>query len=211
MATDNDVFQLVHEYTFLGQSCSNVYFYQRGTGLSVDAQALVDEWVEQVLPSILDMQVAGAVTTRVSAQNLFEITDSGEQLLSLAGAVTGGESEYLPSFISAGFTLARENGSTRNGQKRIGGMREADTTNNVWTGGTFIAKLGAAADAIASTLLGTLSAEWFFPVIVKRILEGEGEYRLPATAAEAIINAVVDCVFDLDVTTQNSRKSWVGI
>lgn len=210
MATDNPVYELIHEYTFLGQQCKNVYFYQRGTGISIGAQFLVDYWVDQVMPDILAMQVSGAVTTRVSARNLFDATDTGETLLSEAGDVTGSTDQYMPSFVSAGFTLARENASTKNGQKRIGGMSEGYSTNNVWTETAFLALADAAAAALAAVIDGGLGIDSFFPVIVKRIADGDN-YRLPATLLEATVNAIVDCLFDLDVTTQNSRKSWVGV
>lgn len=210
MATSNAVFQLTHTYTVLGQECNNVYFYQRETGITASAQALAEEWVEQILPAVLALQVSEAVTSRVSVVDLFDVADTGEVLLSAAGTAGGGGSDQMPSFVAAAFILDGETAITKNGAKRIAGMKETKSTNNVWTDSSFLSALGDAAVAMGQEILGTLSAEWFFPVIVKRIPDGDN-YRLPATLAEAFINAVVDVLFDLDVTTQNSRKSWVGV
>jgi hypothetical protein len=58
-------------------------------------------------------------------------------------------------------------------------------------------------------ILGTLDAEWFFPVIVGRILDGD-TYRLPETLGEAVVNAIIDVLFNPDISTQTSRKYGNG-
>lgn len=208
MATDNDVYQLTHTQQFYGVEVENVYFYQRGTGITIGAQELVEEWIEQVLPDIQAFQVPECVTTAVTAQNLFSVPDTYSAALNSAG--TGSSlGEGMPPMVSAGFTLVRHSPITRNGSKRIAGIGEAVQENGIFQGGTPLGLLQDVADAILRTILGGLSIESFFPVIVGRILDG-GTYRLPASTSEATVNAVDDVTYNVEVTTQNSRKFGVG-
>jgi hypothetical protein len=209
MAVATDVFELVHEYRLNNQVMNNVYNYQREDIITANAQDLAERWVVECLPEILQLQVADCQTTAVRTRNLFNAADTGEVLLASNGTgyLTG--NSHLPSFVSAGFTLARDTAVTKNGAKRIGGTVEEVITDGVYTDATFLTRLGQAADAVLEEVTSGV-IDWFFPVIVKRIDEGGGNYRLPANTAEAIVNAVVDVLFSIIPTTQNSRKIGVG-
>lgn len=194
--------------SFYGVDVENVYTYQRGTGITAGAQQLAEEWVEQVLPAIQAFQVPECVTTQVYVFDLFEISDSYTIPLNSAGTGTS-LGEGMPPYVAAGFLLQRHSAVTRNGAKRIAGIGEAVQENGIFQGGTPLGLLQDVADAIGSAILGVLDAEWFLPVIIKRILDGDS-YRMPTTAAEATVNAVDDVVYNVEVTTQNSRKFGVG-
>lgn len=207
MATDRNVFRIIDDYTVLGQECSNVYFYQIGSGLATEVENLLPLWIDQVLPDILAMQQPEVIHTRVSIQNIFNLVEYAEELMNEEGtnSIAG---EPLPPFIAASFTLLRETPATRSGKKRIAIASEDSTDSGFWTGD--IIALG---NTLATQLQATLTLgliDTLFPVIVKRIEVEEGEYRLPETQAEATVNGVEDAFFSLLVTTQNSRKIGVG-
>lgn len=209
MAVSTDVFELVHEYRLNNQVMNNVYNYQREVAISASAQDLAERWVAECLPDVLALQVADCQTTAVRTRNLFSAADTGEVLLATAGTgyLTG--NSHLPTFVSAGFTLARDTAETKNGSKRVGGVVEEVVSDGVYTDATFLTRLGAAADAFVANITSGAVVEWFFPVIVKRIFDGDS-YRLPANTTEAIVNLVVDALFSVIPTTQNSRKIGVG-
>lgn len=207
MATDRNVYELIDEYNCLGVNMKNVYFYQIGTGLSFDAQDLADDWVANVLPDILPTQTADVTHTRVGVRNLFDAAETGEVLHTVVGTAAS-QGDKLEPFAAAGITLARQTGATRNGKKRIFAGGEFGQVGGVWQSGTWYTALLTAATEIASTITVSLVQRWF-PVIVKRILDG-ANYRLPATQAEATVNGVDGAVVSSFVTTQNSRKFGVG-
>lgn len=209
MAVSTDVFELVHEYRLNNQIMNNVYFYQREAAIGASAQDLAERWQAQVLPDVLQIQVADCVTTAIRTRNLFNAADTGEVLLASAGTGYLASNEHLPTFVAAGFTLARDTAETKNGAKRVGGTVEQVMQDGVFTDATFITRLGALADAFIEELTDGVVTDWFFPVIVGRIFDG-GSYRLPANSTEAIANLVVDALFSLIPTTQNSRKIGVG-
>ena len=207
MATDRNVYRIVDDYTVLGQKCSNVYFYQIGSGLATGIEELLPLWVEQVLPDLLPLQQSYVVHTRVSIQNIFNLAEYAEDLMSEAGTASFG-GDPLPSFFAGGFTLARETPVTRSGKKRYYMGSEALQNSGFWT-----SDILTPANALATQLGDVLTLgliQTLFPVIVGRIEYEEDKYRLPETMAEATVNGVVDGLFSLLCTTQNSRKVGVG-
>jgi len=207
MATDRNVYELVDTYTALGQQMKNVYFYQIGTGLSFDAQNLVDDWIANVLPDIRSVQTADIIHTAVSARNLFNPAETGETLHSLAGTHAG-MGERLSPFAAFGFTLARQTAATKSGKKRVYAGGEGVVNAGLISDGSYLTELLALATEFAATITVSLVQRWF-PVIVKRILEGTS-YRLPVSQAEATVNGVDAGLVSSIVTTQNSRKIGVG-
>ena len=207
MATDRNVYEIVDDYTVLGQQCSNVYFYQIGVGLVTDIENLLDIFDEQVLPDLLPMQLPAVVHTRTRIRNLFNVAEYAEHLMSVPGTLAGGF-EALPSFFAGGFTLARQTPVTRSGKKRYYMGSEANVLGGFWID-AILTLAATLADQLAAPLtIGIVQT--LFPVIVKRIEVSPGEYRLPETMAEATVNGVIDGLFSTLNTTQNSRKVGVG-
>lgn len=207
MATDRNVYRIVDDYTVLGQECSNVYFYQIGSGLFTAIEELLPLYIEQVLPDLLALQQPEVVHTRVSIQNIFNLVEYAEELMNEEGTNTI-DGEPLPPFVAASFTLLRETPATRSGKKRYYIASEDSTDSGFWTGDIIALGNTLATQLQAPLTIGLIQT--LFPVIVKRIEEAPDEYRLPETMAEATVNGVEDAFFSLLVTTQNSRKIGVG-
>lgn len=207
MATDRNVFELIDEQSFGGEVVKNVYYFQVGPALALDSFALVDAYQADFLSTLRACQHPSLSHVRIAARNLFDPADFAEDLVSLPGTLTGTTDE-LPPFEAAAFTLERETGATRHGKKRVAAGSEAHQDWGIWSSSFLSTFLDPIAVLLSDSLLsGAVQA--FFPVIVKRILEG-GNYRLPATLAEATVNGVIDAIFSILLTTQNSRKYTVG-
>lgn len=207
MATDNAVYQLTHTSQFDGVDVENVYFYQRGTGITAGAQALAEEWYEQVWPTINDFRSDDLTSQAISVDNLFDPTDTYTINHSIVGEY--GNVEVLPPHDSISFILTRENATTRNGGKRMAGVPELVQVDGIMNDSTWLTHMAELGAKLIIPILGDLAVEWFLPVIVGRIEEATG-YRLPTTLAEATVNAIVDFAFNPDVTTQTSRKFGNG-
>lgn len=207
MATDRNVYEVIDEQVFASEIVKNVYYFQIGPALSLTADDLVNSYQSDYLDTLRAAQHPSIVHTRIFARNLFNPAEFAEDLVSLAGTLTGAGDE-LPPFVAAGFTLERETGATRNGKKRpaVGGESHQDW--GAWTGAFASTFLEPIATILSDSLLsGVVQA--FFPVIVGRIADGDG-YRLPANLGEATVNGVIDAIFSVLLTTQNSRKYTVG-
>jgi hypothetical protein len=207
VATDRNVYELIDEQLFASEKVKNVYYFQIGPALSLTAADLVDSYQSDFLTTLRACQHPSLVHTRIFARNLFDPAEFAEDLISLAGTLTGTTDE-LPPFVAAGFTLERETGATRNGKKRVAAGSEAHQDWGAWSGAFLSTFLDPIAVLLSDSLLSGVT-QAFFPVIVKRILEGE-KYRLPENLAEATVNGVVDAIYSSLLTTQNSRKYTVG-
>lgn len=204
-----DVYELIDEQVQLGQKCLNVYFYENnnaGFG-GLQAQDLVEQWIDQFLPVLLPAQSAGVEHTNIRARNLYDSVDNYSLDVSEVGQSTGTDS--LPNFTAVAVTLSQVNGSIRNGSKRFVGLTETDQTNGVITRAQFLLDLADLMDALSTYIFDGVSSVWQ-PVVVKRILDG-GVYRLPENQGEAVLGGIAEALFSTVVTSQVSRKLGVGI
>jgi len=202
-----DVYELVDVQSHQGQEVLNVYFYQNNNILNGGATAedLANEFIEEVLPEIVAIQVVDLIHTEIRVRNLYNAADSHTTAISEAGAIG---TDNFPTFNAVGFRLVQDNGAIRNGAKRIGGIPEDAALDGVITGAPYIAALDTLGDKLADTL-AIIAADVFMPVVVGRILDG-GSYRLPDNAGEAVLGAIVEGVFNVLLTSQTSRKIGVG-
>lgn len=202
-----DVYELVDVQDMAGQEVLNVYFYENNNALNGGATAadLANAFVEQVLPSIIAIQSDNVTHTEIRVRNLFAPADNHVLAVSEEG-VNG--TDTMPTFNAIGYRLVQNNGAIRNGAKRIAGVPEEVSTDGVLTGTTYLEALDTLGEAMASTL-SILLADVFMPVVVGRVLDG-GQYRLPESAEEAVLGAIVEAVFNVLVTSQTSRKIGVG-
>lgn len=207
MASIGDVLELVDEQFQEGQQMLNVYYYRLDTPVVGNAcEMLVDSWIDNVLPLVLDVQSVDVVHTSVRAINLFNDTEEHTELISEAG---NADSAALPSFNAVAFTLIGDNAAVRNGAKRIAGLSETTTGDGSIIDASLITALTALAVQFALGLPIGLDIDALMPVIVGRILDG-GSYRLPDNAGEAVLSNVIDSLFKTQITSQVSRKFGVG-
>lgn len=203
----SDLYMLTDRGTLRGQEIINVWFYRQNITIgSSPAEALVDGYLAELLPVICAFQPADVLHTEVEAQNLFNPSDKHVRGISEPGAYGLDPSS---NFDAIGYALSQDNGAVKNGAKRFAGVADAAEEEGVITSVGYLALLAALAAVIPEPLAVGLT-DVFFPVIVKRVLEGVGQYRLPETLSEAVYGSVTDAVFNPLVTTQNSRKIGRG-
>jgi len=186
-----DVYKLVTTYTFLGEEMSNVWHYRQGDGSGAVFE-LFEAFNAAVLPELLAIQSVGVEYLTADIINYDNPGDFGS--FSYPGTTLGtraGESQ--PPFVTWAFRLNRTSRVTRNGQKRIGGVSEADVQNGVASSGV-LTPLDNAAIAMGTIIEAGLDS--YSPVIV----------RLTETPPiePAIINNISEGVY-VRVSTQNSR------
>lgn len=204
-----DVYELTDKALLAGQDCINVFFYrQNNLAVTVTAQDLIDSYVGQVLPALKGTQSGHLTHTEISCRNLFNDSDRAVQAISQVG--TAPNAEYHSNFDAVGWSLVQDNGSIKNGAKRVAGLPEAYSTDGVIDSATYIALLSTLSAALTGTLDFGVLATWL-PVIVKRILVAAGKYRLPENSGETVYGSITDAVFNPIVTSQVSRKIGVGV
>lgn len=207
MAVSEPIYQLTHTYMNQGQECNNVYFYQRGAASGNSAPDLTEHFEVSVLPLVQGVQQSGIVTTKLHAVNIFDSADVDEVLLNEAGTFSGA-GELLASFVAAGFTLQREFATVGNGSKRVTAGGESVAEGNVWSNSGFLDALQDLADGMLLDFLSGIVVD-FFPVVVKRVLDGT-TYRLPSDLAEAVASGLENVIYDINPTSQTSRKIGRG-
>ena len=205
----SDAYQLIDVQTWESQTCLNVYFFKQNNVVSISdtATELVDRFLAELMPSIRAVQSSEVLHTEIRCTNLYNPSDNHTRAISLAGTAAAGNE--LPTFSAYGFTLVQDNGSIRNGAKRIPGIGEGSQDDGVITDAPTLVLLNTLADKLSLTLTDGLVATWL-PVIIKRIAIAGGGYRLPTSAAEAVIGAIIDAIVEVVVTSQVSRKVGVG-
>lgn len=185
----------------------NVYFYKlNAISAGNSAEQLGTAFIDQVLPEILLMQTNNVVHTGIAVKNLFDESEAYEELISEAGASAA---DTLPTFNAIGFRLIGDNAAVHDGSKRYAGMNETNATDGVITGTEFLDQLAIVAGILAGGLLVGVDPAFFLPVVVQRILSG-GSYRLPENSGEAVISNIIDALFNVQLTSQTSRKIGKG-
>lgn len=208
MGSIGDVYQLVDEQALESQKIVNVYFYRLDTPVVGNvAEMLSTSWIANVLPDVLAIQGDALSHRSVTVRNLFNESEAYTELISETGGYAG--SDLLPTFNAVGFRLIGDNAAVRNGQKRFAGVPESAQTNSVVTYAPFLAQLATLAVTLAAGLPIGLDIDALIPVIVQRILVGSN-YELPSSAGEAVLSEVIDALFNVDVTSQTSRKIGRG-
>lgn len=209
MALD-DMFNLVHEMTFQGQTILNVYQAERANP-SEDAQAIGNAWENSVFPSILAWQPNGIVNIEQRIFNLGDPLDFGTFSLGSAAGVRAGAQS--PSFAAGEIRFPSLNRSVRAGFKRYAGVMEVDDTNGV---------LVAAAITLLETIGTNLVSNWLASsdshhvanyVVIKRICTSTPppgdpcpQYRLPEMGDPLTFYTPTSRVVPTTTRSQVSRR-----
>jgi hypothetical protein len=209
MAANGDLYQVIDRQRLQGQRVDNVYFYKRNAAVITGsvAEAVADAFDGQVIPGITPVQAPALVHESIIVTNLYDPPDTFTKAVSHPGTWDGPDDS--PPFDAFGFRLIQDNGAIRNGSKRIAGLKENQQSGGVVGGGAVAAALLVAGAAMVAGIDVGIISNALVPIVIKRILDG-GEYRLPTNSGEAVIGNIVDALFNVDVTSQVSRKIGRG-
>lgn len=208
MAAVGDIYEIVDKQLLSGQECNNVYFYRRTAPVLVGnpAQQVAEAYEGQVLPSVCAIQSGNLLHTEIIARNLFDVTDEFTLPVSEPGTLGGNNAS---PFDAVGFRLNQSNGAIKNGAKRYGGFLDENSAAGIINSPTFITLLLGLGGVLAAGIDIGIIGDALLPVIVKRILTA-GQYRLPANAGEAVYGDIEEALYNVNTTTQNSRKIGRG-
>lgn len=201
-ANQGDLIQLTTFSTYYGQQCLNVYYYryQPVAPSAPDVYAAITTWFKaNVLEQVRGIQNINVLYTGIEVRNLSNGVDFYNEAIvagTLNGVVAG---EGLPSYVSYGFRLNRENLNTRNGYKRYAGVSEGQGSGNGYTppAGNISNLVGELAEDIVIGLI-TIAE----PVIVKRPI---------STPAGAYVYSGISSADFRGIGSQNTRKPGSGI
>lgn len=185
-----DVYELVLEYTALGQEMLNRFYYIQNLS-TTDLDDLIDLFESQVLNTIQDITSSASNYLKIRVRDVLTGGEEAEKVLS---GITGNRSALaMPPFVTFSYELVNEVAGRRNGRKAFGVISEADTADGI-PDATFLPTLQATATALAAPL-GLLGVENWKPVLYRSSLLG------------ASVAFVTDAAFKR-VSTQNSRKFY---
>lgn len=211
MPTTGDVIELVHEQTYLGQVCNNVYYFQSVDGSG--SLATLATWFEtNVVPDIKGFQADILTHVNLRLRNLFDDGETYEEPLTGTGtqAVTTTE---LPSFQAWAVRFDHGTGNLRPGFKRYAGGNEGQMTDAL-----LIAAVATQIQTAVTHLINPLTPALasYVHVVVNRVCEEVNptpgavpaciKYRLPETVEELNLGYITSVEIYSQPTTQNSRK-----
>lgn len=202
----NTIYQLVHRQTAFTEAIENVYFYNHSAGTG-DATDLGNDWIDQILPLVLDIQNENMHTVGVDITNLGDLGDFDSLVATGVGISTGA---MLPSFNGISFTMKPDTRAVRKGGKRIAGMSEASQTNGIIDDTALEARIETYRLALGANLVGV--ADTWTPVIVKRVKTAVAgttptkyKYALPKVDADLVYAGILSVLTTLKVAHQVSR------
>lgn len=220
-----DVYEVSFNQRFVGQTLTNVMFYQQleDTGETNWAQQLAElvhinfgtdnsSLAFDNLAFSNDLELMS-----IQVRNLFNPVEIGGLLLGgvMQGANTGTNDTPQTAYR---LVSQRKRGDMRNGQKFFGGICNGSAINGIVvpTIVTLLADLAAALSQTLTISAGPIDGS-FQPVIVKRVREGAGTgadpytYRLPESFDEYDGYLADNWVASDVLTTSNRRKIGRGI
>ena len=210
MAQGGDLIELVHEQTYLGQNCNNVFFFMATAATTLSTLA---SWYEaNVVPQFKNNQNNLVVHTNLRLRNVFVDTETYEEPLTGAGLVASDLVE-MPSFMAYAIRLDHDNGAIRPGFKRIVGVDELSISDAMVTPARI-----TGLEVLAGRLVNPASVANpnFNHVIVSRVCETPNptpgakpaclKYRLPENIGELEVGIITTAEVYTQPSTQNSRK-----
>lgn len=216
MAAGGDIVELVHEQTYLGQQCNNVYYFEAVVGGAL-LSALATWFETNVVPDVKAHQLEDVSHINLRLRNLFNSAETYEEPLTGTGAILNVDVE-LPSFFASQIRLDHDSGDVRPGFKRFVGIGEEHIADALFRPGQIAALLDIGANLVNPPL--DANPDWAH-VVVGRVCDElnpvEGavprclKYVLPRTQAEAALAGIgypTTVEAYPQPTTQNSRKYY---
>jgi len=211
-----DVVKLTLEMHINTVQMRNIYFYQlEDVPTTGYLEGLVAEFVSVVLPSYRATQYPSYVFDTINALNIFSgdeyVHSLGTSIVGTRSPTTDGNATLLAAMIR----LTRVNNRVRHGRKAIYIASEGDLSGDVLAS-AFLTLMNTHAATLDNVLGAGAFIDFFQPIILGRVpVETAGgiSYRLPTSQEEMGDNfSIVGLPAVVNrVSTQNSRKFWVGI
>lgn len=205
-----DMYQIVHDMTYLGQTVLSVYHAERANA-GETAGSISDGFQNSILPIIRLLQNDAVTNNELRIFNLGSPTDFGAFTLSgSAGVRTGANSA---SFLAASQRFNTLNRLVRSGQKRYAGLLETDYFDGV-LGGSTVTLVDDIGDVLVADWLSSIDSHVICSyAILKRVCETTDpvtgkclEYRLPETDGELVFYIPQSFLTNPEVSSQVSRK-----
>lgn len=197
-----DLLQFTDVQDYLGEQVLNVYFYRWFSAPTTDNtpyEALVDSFQDRIVNGAIGLQNSLLTHTGIQLKNLSNGVDFHEKSIAITGATTVTINEAMPSSTALTFKLIRDSLVTRNGSKRISGLRDSQVKGNDYI------ELGSEVGDFGLRLLDFLNVgliDVAAPIIVKRPIV------VPA-GTSYVYSSIVDTAVS-GVGTQNTRKQGRG-
>lgn len=187
------VFQLTHVQSYLGEACTNRYFYRSSlpdaTG-SIDE--LLTEFRDTMVPIINEVQSADVNNVKLEAFTLEGISFSSLNLTGSGGRVGAS----VASWMALSYKLQRSTRQVRSGGKRYCGLIEEVVAGNaLFPDPTYEGFVNDLAEALDDALITTSGT--FVPVLVKFD---------PANPGTVLVDEIIASASFTGLSTQNSRK-----
>jgi hypothetical protein len=205
----SSIYQLISKHNIDGQDLENVFFYNHASG-SGDAVNLAGDWVVNILPLILALQVHAIQYSEIDVINMGTPADF-EYLPDTSTGAYGAVSN-LPSFNAIGFTMKLDTRAVAKGSKRISGVPAEVCTREEVTSSGYLTNMEALRLALGTNIAG--SADTWQPVVLKRVKTAvpgttpvQYTYRLPRTDLELVYGGVREVLTSPIITSQTSRKA----
>lgn len=198
--SSGDVFLLTDAQIYVAADPNpilNVYAYRQTSGTG-DSEALVTQFITDVLPDIVGVQSVAMGHSMISAVNLDDPTDFFETAVGSEIGTGTQAGDCLPRYNCFSFIYRRTTREVRNGWKRIAGVPESAQVNGVVTNAGFISALAMLAVTLGEPIVGEGADVWN-----PRILRRENPDHTPAVLRADFAVSVVNFV---GLSTQNSRK-----
>lgn len=205
MATSN-VWEVTLNMEASGQRIACIFFYRGNAVTSPTAADIAQSFHEQILPDIEAVAVDDVFYDSIGVRDIMGTDTAVLRPVGENGQIGAGD--MLPPHDAYGFKLDVATTLTRPGSKRIPGVYETAVVDGVITSAPLISLLNDLALTLAFNLFDHVTGliPWAAAVIVKRILVGDGIYRLPESIGELVTNPVTTATPNLNVSTQVSRK-----
>jgi hypothetical protein len=197
----NDIYEIRSTVARPSQAVAdalNVFHYRLGFEVgAVDAEAVADWFVENVLPEIVDNCPDNWLANDVFVQNLMNVSDWNQTNPNLSGVKTG---TAVPPFIAGAVRSPWPGSGYNRAYKRVPGFVTTDLNDSgVWESG---AQAGLAAVAVACGLVMNIGGTPLYPCTITPARPNAD----PPTPVVWRADVHGDWQYNNRPTTQNSRK-----
>jgi hypothetical protein len=173
------------EFSQENKDGSNVWFYVN-IGIGAELANILDGFITQFGPSLAEAASTNMTYTQARARDLFVPGSAISQEIGLVGTQPLGGTD-MPFFTTIPLTLLHDEPGVNTGSKRFSGMTESYTDDGIVLNNNGLGQAAFLENVVVSQFGSTAPDITIMePVVVGRLDDGFGGYRLPETEAEAL-------------------------